>query len=257
MPVSPEFHDGRFFTRIDGRRAATLMLVTLVAIEATDLVFAVDSVAAILAITTSTFIVWTANALAVLGLRALYFCLAGLLERFVLLHYGLAFLLAFAGVKLILSETPVGKIPVWITLPVIAATLLVSIVASLAVTRGGATGPSHPVGGERRPGGPPAGHLGGGEGARRPEEQQDRGHDEVDGQLVEPLDRREGDADVLEHPPEVLGGGRLGEDAAGLVGERRERLGGAELVRPAGVVPEQDGVDGDPQLGGATGRVER
>lgn len=136
MPVTSEYDGGRFFTRAGGRRAGTLLLVVLVAVEGTDLVFAIDSVAAILAITTSTFIVWTANALAVLGLRALYFCLAGLLKRFVLLHYGLAFLLAFAGVKLILSETPVGKVPIWVSLPVIAVSIAVSIVASLIVTRG-------------------------------------------------------------------------------------------------------------------------
>lgn len=90
--------------------------------------------AAVLAITTSTFIVWTANAFAVLGLRSLYFCLAGLLRRFIYLHYGLAVLLAFAGVKLILSETPVGKLPIPVTLSVIVVTLAVSIVASLAAT---------------------------------------------------------------------------------------------------------------------------
>ena len=139
IPVSPTYHGQRFFVRIDGKRVATLLFVALLAIEATDLVFAVDSVAAILAITTSTFIVWTANALAVLGLRSLYFCLAGLMRRFVLLHYGLAFLLALAGVKLILSETPVGKLPIWITLPVIALTIAVSILASLWKTRIAAT----------------------------------------------------------------------------------------------------------------------
>lgn len=144
IPVSPDYDGGKFITRIDGKRTATLLLVVLVAVEGTDLVFAVDSVAAILAITTNTFIVWTANALAVLGLRALYFCLAGLLTRFVLLHYGLAILLAFAGVKLILSETPVGKVPIWISLPVIAVTITVTILASLVVTRG-RTQPPQPV----------------------------------------------------------------------------------------------------------------
>ncbi len=99
-------------------------------------VVAIDSVAAVLAITTNTFVVWASIALAVLGLRALYFCLAGLLKRFVHLHYGLAFLLAFAGAKLILSETPVGKLPVWLSLSVIALTLTVSIVWSLLDTRG-------------------------------------------------------------------------------------------------------------------------
>jgi tellurite resistance protein TerC len=135
VPTTPEYHGSRFFVRIDGRRTATLLFVVLVAVEATDLVFAVDSVAAVLAITTNTFLVWSANAFAVLGLRALYFCLAGMLTRFVYLHYGLAFLLAFAGLKLILSETPVGKLPIPVTLGVIAAALLVSIGTSLWATR--------------------------------------------------------------------------------------------------------------------------
>lgn len=137
MPIDSQYHGNRFTIIKDGKRMATLLLVALVAIEATDLIFAVDSVAAVLAITTNTFIVWASIALAVLGLRALYFCLAGLLERFVHLHYGLAFLLAVAGVKLILSETPVGKLPIWLTLSIIVLTLAVSIVASLWSTRNG------------------------------------------------------------------------------------------------------------------------
>ncbi|GAA4519721.1 MULTISPECIES: TerC family protein [Nonomuraea] len=135
IPTDPRYHGGRFFVRTGGRRVATLLLVVLIAVEATDLVFAIDSVAAILAITTSTFIVWTANAFAILGLRSLYFCLAGLLRRFVHLHYGLAVLLAFAGVKLILSETPVGKLPIPLTLGVIVVAIAVSIVWSLIATR--------------------------------------------------------------------------------------------------------------------------
>ncbi|MFD2353951.1 TerC/Alx family metal homeostasis membrane protein [Nonomuraea ferruginea] len=135
IPTDPRYHGGRFFVRTGGQRVATLLLVVLIAVEATDLVFAIDSVAAILAITTSTFIVWTANAFAILGLRSLYFCLAGLLRRFVHLHYGLAVLLAFAGVKLILSETPVGKLPIPLTLGVIVVAIAVSIVWSLIATR--------------------------------------------------------------------------------------------------------------------------
>jgi tellurite resistance protein TerC len=136
VPTDARYHGDRFFTRINGRRVATLLFVVLIAVETTDLIFAIDSVAAILAITTSTFIVWTANAFAVLGLRSLYFCLAGLLRRFTYLHYGLAVLLAFAGVKLILSETPVGKLPIPLTLGVIGATIAVSIGWSLLATRG-------------------------------------------------------------------------------------------------------------------------
>ncbi|WP_370248021.1 TerC family protein [Nocardioides sp.] len=140
IPTDPRFHGDRFFVKLDGKRVATLLFVVLVAVEATDLIFAIDSVAAILAITTSTFIVWTANAFAILGLRSLYFCLAGLLRRFVHLHYGLAVLLAFAGVKLILSETPVGKLPIPLTLSVIVVTITVSIVWSMISTRDGIPG---------------------------------------------------------------------------------------------------------------------
>lgn len=135
IPTDPRYHGDRFFVSLDGRRVATLLFVVLLAIEATDLIFAIDSVAAILAITTSTFIVWTANAFAVLGLRSLYFCLAGLLRRFVHLHYGLAVLLAFAGVKLIASETPIGKLPIPLTLGVIVVTIAASIIWSLLATR--------------------------------------------------------------------------------------------------------------------------
>jgi TerC family integral membrane protein len=134
LPTDPRYHGSRFFTRVAGRRVATLLFVVLIAVEATDLIFAIDSVAAILAITTNTFIVWTANAFAILGLRSLYFCLAGLLRRFVHLHYGLAVLLAFAGIKLILSETPVGKLPIPVTLGVIVVTIAVSILWSLRST---------------------------------------------------------------------------------------------------------------------------
>lgn len=141
IPVESVYEDGKFFTRRpdssgNGKRVATLLFVVLVAIEGIDLIFAIDSVAAVLAITTNTFLVWTANAFAALGLRSLYFCLAGLMRRFVHLHYGLAVLLAFAGVKLILSETPVGKLPIPLTLGVIVVTLVVSIVWSLRATRG-------------------------------------------------------------------------------------------------------------------------
>ncbi|MEU9396381.1 TerC family protein [Streptomyces sp. NPDC048324] len=158
IPTDPRFRGDKFFVKVGGKRIATLLFVVLVAVEATDLIFAVDSVAAVLAITTNTFIVWTANAFAVLGLRSLYFCLAGLLRRFQYLHYGLAVLLAFAGVKLILSETPVGKLPIPLTLSVIAVTITVSIVWSLIATRGENSGEGaaphttgHVPGGTSRP----------------------------------------------------------------------------------------------------------
>ena len=145
MPVTSTYEGNRFFTRVGGKRAATMLLVALVAIESSDLIFAIDSVAAVLAITTNTFIVWASIAMAVLGLRALYFCLAGLLKRFVHLHYGLAFLLAFAGIKLILSETPVGKLPIWLSLSVIVGALAVSIIWSLWATRKDGPRPGSPA----------------------------------------------------------------------------------------------------------------
>ncbi|MBM0235389.1 TerC family protein [Micromonospora sp. STR1_7] len=135
VPTDAGYHGNRFTARVGGRRVATLLLVTLIAIEATDIVFAIDSVAAILAITTNTFLVWTATAFAVLGLRSLYFCLAGLLRHFAYLRYGLALVLAFAGLKLILAETPVGKLPIWLTLAVVVLSLAASIGASVVVGR--------------------------------------------------------------------------------------------------------------------------
>ncbi|MFB6397035.1 TerC family protein [Polymorphospora lycopeni] len=143
-PTEPRFHGDRFIVRLHGRRRATLLLVALVAIEATDMIFAIDSVAAILAITTNTFLVWTATAFAVLGLRSLYFCLAGLLRHFGYLRYGLAVLLAFAGLKLMLAETPVGKLPIWLTLAVVVLALSVSIGWSVIAAR---RGPRHSAGG--------------------------------------------------------------------------------------------------------------
>ncbi|MFK3984723.1 TerC family protein [Micromonospora sp. NPDC050397] len=131
LPTDARYHDGRFVARTNGRRRVTLLFVVLVSIEASDLIFAVDSIAAILAITTDTFVLWSANAFAILGLRSLYFLLAGLLRRFSRLHYGLAVLLAFAGVKLILAETDVGKLPIPLTLGVIVVTIAGSIVWSL------------------------------------------------------------------------------------------------------------------------------
>jgi tellurite resistance protein TerC len=135
LPTDARYHESSFFTRRNGRRRATLLFVVLVAIEASDLIFAIDSIAAILAVTTNTFVLWSANAFAILGLRALYFCLAGLLRRFNRLHYGLAVLLAFAGVKLILSETDISALPIPLTLGVIVVTIAGSIVWSLLASR--------------------------------------------------------------------------------------------------------------------------
>ena len=133
IPVTDEFDGQKFFTRRNGARYATPLFAALVVIETSDIMFAIDSVPAILSITTDTFIVFTSNAFAIMGLRSLYFLLAGLIERFEYLKYGLAALLAFAGLKMILSD--VIHLDVWVSLGIIVAILLVSVVVSLLVTR--------------------------------------------------------------------------------------------------------------------------
>jgi len=129
MPVATEYDGDRFLTLVDGRRAATPLLIALVLIETTDLIFAVDSIPAILAITQDPFIVYTSNVFAILGLRALYFALAGVVRRFHYLSIGLAVVLVFVGCKMLLVD--VVKLPTALSLGVIAAILAVSVAASV------------------------------------------------------------------------------------------------------------------------------
>lgn len=129
IPVIPEYHNGHFFVRHAGRLAATPLFVTLVMVETTDLVFALDSIPAIFAITTDPFIVYTSNVFAILGLRALFFAVAGLVRIFHHLHYGLAVVLVFVGVKMLLSD--IYKIPTPLSLAIVATVLLGSILASV------------------------------------------------------------------------------------------------------------------------------
>ena len=129
IPVTPSYESGRFFTRIDGRRLATPLLIVLVMVETTDLVFAVDSIPAIFAITTDPFIVYTSNVFAILGLRALFFALAGVMGLFHYLKYGLSLVLMFVGVKMLLAD--IYHIPIGVSLGVIAVILTVSVLASL------------------------------------------------------------------------------------------------------------------------------
>jgi tellurite resistance protein TerC len=129
VPVSSEYHGQRFWVRIDGRRIATPLLVVLVLVEATDVVFAVDSIPAILAVTRSEFIVFTSNAFAILGLRALYFLLAGAAGKLRYLNVGLGVILAYVGVKMIVSEW--YHVPTFLSLAVIAVILTITVVASL------------------------------------------------------------------------------------------------------------------------------
>lgn len=129
MPVTNDYHGSDFFVKQAGKWAATPMFIVLVVIETTDLVFALDSIPAILAITTDEFIVYSSNAFAILGLRALYFALSGIMKLFHYLHYGLALILAFVGVKMLISEF--YHIPTHYALGFIALTLTVSVIASI------------------------------------------------------------------------------------------------------------------------------
>jgi tellurite resistance protein TerC len=129
MPVTQTLHEGKFFTRIDGRRFATPLFLVLIIIETTDLIFAVDSIPAILAITQDQFIVYTSNVFAILGLRSLYFALAGIIHRFWLLSYGLAVVLVFVGIKMILIDF--YKIPIEWSLLFIVTIITASIFLSL------------------------------------------------------------------------------------------------------------------------------
>ncbi len=133
IPSTTEYSGQRLFTKKSGRRLATPLFAVLVVIETTDVVFAVDSVPAILAISHEPFIVFSANAFAILGLRALYFLLAGMAGRFRYLNTGLGVILAFVGVKMMLAN--VYHFPTWLSLVVIALVLTVTIWASMSAAR--------------------------------------------------------------------------------------------------------------------------
>lgn len=152
VPTTPVYHGDRLTVVQAGRRYITPMLIVMLAIGSTDVIFALDSIPAIFGLTKEPYIVFTANAFALLGLRQLYFLLGGLLTRLVYLSYGLAVILGFIGVKLILealhtNELPfinggehvewAPHIPIWLSLTVILGTLVVVTVASLAATRHG------------------------------------------------------------------------------------------------------------------------
>ncbi len=132
-PSTNEYDGQKMFTRRTGRRLATPLFIVLVLVETTDLVFAVDSVPAILAISREPFIVFSSNAFAILGLRALYFLLSGMAGRFRYLNIGLGVILGFVGLKMLFAE--LYHPPMWLSLGVIAAALAVSIITSLQADR--------------------------------------------------------------------------------------------------------------------------
>jgi tellurite resistance protein TerC len=141
LPATGEYYRDRLTVRVDGRRLVTPMLIVMVAIGSTDLLFALDSIPAIFGLTKQSYLVFTANAFALMGLRQLYFLLGGLLDRLVYLTKGLAFILAFIGVKLILDAAHatgferVPQVPIWLSLATIGAAMLVTTVASLLKAR--------------------------------------------------------------------------------------------------------------------------
>jgi tellurite resistance protein TerC len=147
VPMTDAYHGQRFLIRRNGVLLATPLLAVLVLVEVTDVVFAVDSIPAIFAVTDEPFLVFTANAFAILGLRAMYFLLADLIHRFVYLKLGLAVVLIWVGVKMLL-KVDLFYVPTTVSLAVIATVITVSIVASLRATRGqgrrAVTAPANP-----------------------------------------------------------------------------------------------------------------
>lgn len=129
VPVTEDYHADHFFVKQAGHYAATPLFIVLLVVETTDVIFAVDSIPAILGITVNPFLVYTSNVFAILGLRALYFALAGVMQLFHYLHYGLSAILVFVGAKMLLAD--VYKLPVGVALGVIAGILLIAVIASL------------------------------------------------------------------------------------------------------------------------------
>jgi tellurite resistance protein TerC len=149
VPSVPDYHGSRFVVRRAGRRVATPLLLVLVLIEVTDLVFAIDSIPAIFAVTTDPFLVYTSNIFAILGLRAMFFLLAGAVDRFHYLKVGLAFILMFVGAKMVLAD--LYQLPIVVSLGVIAGILATAVAASLLRERTGAA--ARPAAGRVTPGG--------------------------------------------------------------------------------------------------------
>lgn len=146
--ISPNYDGENFFTRIDGVKVATPMLVVIALIAIVDVIFAVDSIPAIFAITTDPFIVLTSNVFAILGLRAMYFLLANMHERFHLLSYGLAIVLVFIGTKMLLID--IYKIPVAFSLGFTMLTLVVTMILSLKIPATGTPGGAYPFGAKKK-----------------------------------------------------------------------------------------------------------
>jgi tellurite resistance protein TerC len=133
LPITQDFHGDRFAVRIDGRLMFTPLMLVLILVDIMDLIFAVDSIPAVFAITTDQFIVYTSNICAILGLRSLYFLLARMVDRFIYLKTGLAIILGFVGTKMIVADR--FPIPNWISLLIILTVLMITITVSMAATK--------------------------------------------------------------------------------------------------------------------------
>jgi tellurite resistance protein TerC len=147
-PVTTEYHETKLFVRINGKRFATPMFLVMVAIGSTDLLFALDSIPATFGVTQEPYLVFTANAFALLGLRALYFLLKGLLDKLVYLSIGLAIILIFIGLKLVVTyaheiNKDIPKVPTGISLGVIAAIIIIAVIASLIKVKKDPTAKAH------------------------------------------------------------------------------------------------------------------
>lgn len=143
MPVTPDYREDRFFVREKGVLMATPLFIVLILVEVSDLIFAVDSIPAIFAVTRDPFIVYTSNVFAILGLRSLYFALAGVMDKFHFLKLGLGVVLTFVGVKMLLGHTEY-KIDTLVSLGVIVGVLAASVVASLVWPKAAASVPVSP-----------------------------------------------------------------------------------------------------------------
>jgi len=134
LPITDRYESKHFFTKLNGKRAGTLLLLVLVVVEVTDLIFAVDSIPAIFAVTTNTFIVYTSNVFAILGLRSMYFLLAGVIDKFHYLRVGLAIVLTFIGLKMLVVAVGI-HIPIWASLVFVAVVLIGAVAASLVFSK--------------------------------------------------------------------------------------------------------------------------
>jgi tellurite resistance protein TerC len=134
LPVTDFFEGGHFFTTVDGRRHATPLLIVLIVVETTDVMFALDSIPAVIAITRNEFIVFTSNIFAILGLRSLYFAVSGIMQLFRYLNIGLAVILCFVGLKMLASHYV--DIPIKLSLGIIGTVLAASVIASVMIPQG-------------------------------------------------------------------------------------------------------------------------